>query len=308
MVTADIVKLAEEYELKQNQGVVYGILKGYAATFSDGTGVHRLMVSTRFTTNAEKDTLMELLNKEDLKGLYNVRKLQIAKKVVYIAFKMGPDTIEKIRTFIDWFFPLLEKYGASKADVCVQCQEQILDEDAHWVLRDGATAFRMHKACADDLKLTVSVQNKSRTVSQDGSLGMGILGAFLGALMGAALWLLLQLIGFYTPIAGMAIGWLTVNGYAFMRGKTSKLRMPIALVFGAFGIFLGLYLAYVIPALGQNGAGFLLSFFRLFADQQFLGEFMGSFILGAIFLVLGTYVSFKSEGRRTTDFVVTDLD
>ncbi len=308
MICADYLKLAEEYDLKQDQGVAYGVVDGYAVTFLDGTGTHRLMLTTRFASNSKKDALMERINQEDLKNNYSIRKLQIAKKVIHVAFKMGPNTIDKIRDFISWFFPLLEEYGASKADICVQCQEEIAEEDVQWVLRDGASAFRMHKACAEDLKLTVSVQNKSRTISPDGSLGKGILGAFVGSLLGAVLWFALQWIGFfYVPIVGMAIGWLAVNGYAFLQGKTSKLRALFVLIAGLFGIAFGQYLFYVVPGLDANGAGYLLSFFRLFADSAFREEFLGSLVVGTLFLLLGTYVSLKGEGRRTTNMVVTDL-
>lgn len=309
MINAELRKLAEEYGMKVDQDVAYGILEGYAATFLDGTGCSRLMLTTRFDSPAQKDALMDIVNLQDLKNDYGIRKLQIAKKVIHVAFRSGPDQIEKIRSFVAWFFPLLDQFGASRADICTQCREPIAEEDAHWVLRDGATAFRMHTSCADELKETVKSQSKGNRVSASGSLGKGILGAFLGALLGAVLWLLLQLISFYTPIAGMAIGWLTVTGYGFLKGKESKLRTPIAAVAGVVGVGLGLFFSSVAPMLKQYGLHSVQLFFQLFSgSQEYRGDFLGTFALGLLFLLLGIFVSVKSESRRTSDMVVTDLE
>lgn len=302
MIGAEIGHLADEYGLQRDQGVVYGILEGYAATLSDSAGSHRLMLTTRFASPDKKDALMDIINSQDLKNEYNIRKLQIAKKVIYVAFRSGADTPEKIRSFIRWFFPLLEQFGASRADICTHCQEPIAQEDAHWVLRDGATAFRMHNSCADELKSSVGSTRSCRTTA-NGSLLKGLLGSFVGALLGALLWSLLQLIQFYTPIAGMAIGWLTTFGYGFMKGKTSKLRTPIATVFGVIGVLLGSVFGVLVAVLQAGGN--LSAFVQIVSDD--ISQITGPFFIGLLFMLLGVFVSVKSEGRRTSDMVVTDL-
>lgn len=308
MINPELQKLAEEYGMKYDQAVCYGILEGYAATFLDGTGCSRLMLTTRFESPTDKDALMDLINRQDLKGKYGIRRLQIAKKVIHVAFRSGNDQLQKIRDFIAWFMPLLEQFGASKADICVQCQEPIAEEDAHWVLRDGATAFRMHKTCAEELKRQIGAQSKSPRITGECTLGKGVLGALLGGLLGGVLWLLLQLIHFYTPIAGMATGWLTLTGYSFMKGKASKLRIPIAAVCGVLGVGLGLFFSSVVPMLKQYGVRSFQLFFQLFSGSpDYRGDFLGSFFLGIIFLALGLFVTVKSASRRTTDMTVTDL-
>lgn len=310
MIKGEFLQLAEEYGMKQDQGVAYGIVEGYAATFLDGAGTHRMMLTTRFESNTDKDALMEIINREDLKGLYNIRKLQIAKKVVYVAFAMAPDTISKIRSFIEWFFPLLEQFGASKAHICVQCQEPMEDKDVQWILRDGATAFRVHKPCADELKLTVKTQTKSYRASQNGSVGMGILGALAGAGVGIVLWILLQLINFYGPIAGMAAGWLTLFFYGRFQGKAGKLRIPILVVAGILSVVLGAALGEITAILVKGGGAQSFSLFltAFRADPTFQEGVLFNMGMGTFLMLLGLFASVKSEGRRTTDFVITDLN
>ena len=107
MIGPDLQQLAAELNMKVAQGVAYGIVNGYAATFSDGTGNHRVMLTTRFEKPSQKDALMEIIDAQDLKGLYGIKKLMIAKKVVYVVFRCGPEAPSHIRNFLDWLCPLL---------------------------------------------------------------------------------------------------------------------------------------------------------------------------------------------------------
>ena len=302
MIGVQLQQLAESYGLKYDQAVAYGILEGYAATFLEGTGCSRIMLTTRFESASQKDRLMNIVSSKDLKGLYGIRKLQIAKKVIHISFKSGPDTIEKIKDFITWFMPLLEQYGASKADICTQCQEPIGEEDAHWVLRDGAVAFHMHHSCAEELKTSIYSTAKNPQIYGEGSLSKGILGALLGAVLGAVLWMAMELIHFYAPIAGMAIGWLVVNCYKKLGGKICKLRLPILAISGVLGTAFGVFLASFATA-SNKGA-----FFAELANPEMLSSMIELTGLGILFFALGLFVSIKSEQRRTSDYVVTDLN
>ena len=198
--------------------------------------------------------------------------------------------------------PLLEQYGASKADICTQCQEPIAEEDAHWVLRDGAVAFRMHHTCAEELKDSISATTKNPRISQEGALSKGILGALLGAVLGAVLWMAMELIRFYAPIAGMAIGWLVVNCYSKFGGKTGKFRLPILIITGIFGTALGVFLASFATTSDKS------AFFSILADSQILSSMIELIGLGLLFFALGLFVALKGEKRRTSDYVVTDLN
>lgn len=309
MIGVPFQQLSQKYGLKYDQGVAYGTIQGYPVTFLDGTGCHRIMITTRFLTSAQKDQLMDTVNAQDLKGLYNVRKLQVAKKVIHVVFRGVPDTMDKVPAFIDWFFPLLEENGATKADICPQCMEPIADEDAQWILRDGAVAFRVHKGCSEELKQTVTAANHDKRANPDGSLLRGIGGAALAALLGALAWMLLQAINFMATIAGMIIGWLSVYLYGRFGGKRCKLRLPVLILFSVLGVALGVLLAE-IPALVQAGAGVrvLAVFFEnLKNNYAFQAGIWGNLSMGLIFAALGLFVSLKSDARKTSDMTVTDL-
>ncbi len=308
MIGVPFLQVAQQFGLKYEQGVAYGILRDYPVTFLDGTGCHRIMITTRFMTPSQKDTLMDIINAQDLKGLYNIRKLQIAKKVIHIVFRGVPDTLEKVPSFVDWFFPLLEQNGATKATICPQCMELMAEDEVQWVLRDGAVAFRMHKHCAVDLKQSIAAGSKS-VAEEDRTLGKGIAGAALGALAGAVLWFLLQLINFFAPMAGAVTGWLVLFLYNKLGGSKGFARLPVLILASAVGIALGVVLAE-IPTLVQLGAGWnVLGVFihTMQTNYAFMSGIWGNLSMGLIFGGIGLYISLKSEARKTDEYVVTDL-
>ena len=309
MIGIPFQQVANQYGLNTSQGVAYGTIQGYPVTFLDGAGCHRIMVTTRFATPSQKDNLMDIINAQDLKGLYNIRKLQIAKKVIHIVFKGVPSTMDKVPAFVEWFFPLLEENGASKQDVCIQCQEPLDDADAQWVLRDGAVAFRMHKSCAEELKESVAAIN-AKTATPDGSIGKGILGAAIGALIGSLLWLVMQYINFFGPVASIFAGWLAVYMYGKLGGKKCAARLPVVVVVTALSVVFGIILAE-IPGLVELGAGWnvLHIFFQTMRENYaFMTGIWSNFSMGLIFGGMGIYLSIKNDARKTDTFIVTNLE
>ena len=300
-------QVANQYGLKTSQGVAYGLIHGYPVTFLDGIGCHRIMITTRFATPSQKDILMDIVNAQDLKNLYGLRALQIAKKVIHVKFRQSGDIMDKVAAFVAWFFPLLEENGASKATICPQCQELIADEEAQWILRDGAVAFHVHKHCADELKASISPNGKK---DASGSIGKGMLGALLGAVAGSLLWAVLQYFNFYAPFAGLVIGWLSVYLYTKLGGRSGLIKLPVVIVCSVLGIGMGVILAEV-PALLQLGAGwnFLGAFFEnMNTNFAYMSGIWGNISMGLILGALGLFFSLKSAARKDADYVITDLD
>lgn len=300
-------QVANQYGLKTSQGVAFGTIHGYPVTFLDGIGCHRIMVTTRFATPSQKDALMDIVNAQELKSLYNLKALQIAKKVIHIKFRQGSDIMERVNAFVEWFFPLLEQNGASKATICPQCQEAMTDEEAQWILRDGAVAFRVHKHCAEELKESLAQSNSN---GPSGSIVKAIGGALLGALAGSLLWVILQYFNFYAPAAGLICGWLSVFLYRKWGGRTGFVQYPIVIVCSVLGIGLGVVLAEV-PALLQLGAGwnvFGVFFENMRTNYGYMSGIWRNLSMGLILGALGLFFSFKSAARKDTDNTVTDLE
>ena len=298
MIGHEFEQLAQSYGLVRDQSIYYGQLMNYAVTFLDGPNCHRIMITTRFESPAQKDALMDVINAQDLSGQYGIRKLQIAKKVIHIMFHKGADAMEKIQAFVEWFFPLLPEYEAWQADICVQCGTPMEDEDAQWVLRDGAVSFRMHKTCADELKQQLGITREN--------FGKCVLGAFMGGLAGALLWMGLQLIGWLASVAGIAIGWLTVWGYKKLGGTPRKLNLPVLIGATLFGIVLGVMLGEVVTLWSGYGFQSFSTFFTALGIEEFRSGIIDSLVVGGMMAIIGLFLAYRGHTRRPA-MMVTDL-
>lgn len=72
---------------------------------------------------------------------------------------------------------------------------------------------------------------------RSGNYFTGIIGALLGAIAGAALWLLISYLGFYASIVGFVMAFLAQSGYRLFKGKIGRGMPLVILVAVVLGIF-----------------------------------------------------------------------
>ena len=127
MVAYGLRKLAAANGMKIDKGVAYGSLLGYAATLSEGVGYKSIHFSTVFDDPQQQFALQTMLNDRDLYKEFRVQQLDLTEKSIQILFHDNPGTMKKIQSFLEWFTPLLDQYGASKADICVECGKPVTE-------------------------------------------------------------------------------------------------------------------------------------------------------------------------------------
>lgn len=148
MIGSGLKKLAQELGMKVGKGVAYGSLRGYAAAFSEGAGYKQLVFTTKFPEPDQRAALLAAAQGVDLRKTYRVEQLEAMDDGILVVFRDDPETMAKIRAFLNWFVPLLLQYGATPANVCTQCGAQI--ERGRWVLIGGG-AFYLHDACLEKI-------------------------------------------------------------------------------------------------------------------------------------------------------------
>ena len=127
MIGTGLQKLAKQHGMTVGSGVAYGSLKGFATTLSEGAGYKRIDITTYFPEIEQRDQLREAVNAVDLTRTYRIQNMELGHRHITIIFNDNPGTMKKLEAFIAWFYPLLEQNGASKANLCIQCQEIIDD-------------------------------------------------------------------------------------------------------------------------------------------------------------------------------------
>ncbi len=156
----------------------------------------------------------------------------------------------------------------------------------------------------------------SATVEKRENVLNGTLGAFLFALGGGVVWVLLDIIGFYAAITGIVTAICAVQGYRILGGKLTKRGVIIAAVAAFIVMVLAWYFCLArdfYAATGEwlaNGEieerpGFAQCFanaYRLLSEPDIAKSYLLTLGLGMGFAVLGSFTyfvnAFKNAGQE----------
>lgn len=295
MIGSGLKKLAKQHNMREDAGIAYGLLKGYATALSEGAGYKLITISTTFP-EGQKEKLMELTQAVNMEKEYRVKLWSFHPSGISIMFHDTVGTMKKIEAFIDWFYPLLAQVGATGGDVCRECGGSVAA--GQWYLV-GDFALHLHESCGQKLQGELEAEEKERKDSDTGSYVQGAIGAVIGALLGAVVWGVVLYLGYVASIIGLLIGWLANKGYDLLKGKQGKGKIVILIFAVILGVLVGtlapdaVYLGQMIndgELLGVTYGDIPYMIVTLLAqDSEYAGGVTSNAIMGLLFAALGVF-------------------
>lgn len=314
MIGSGLRKLAKEHGMAVSNGVAYGTMGGFAATLSEGANYKQVVFSVLFTDQRKMEELAEFTTRMNVSRRYRVQALNINRRGVQVIFTDYPGTMKKIRSFLEWFLPLLESHGAAGVDICTECGGHM--DSGRWVLLEG-TAFYLHHGCADSISREVDMENTQRKEELDGSYGLGLIGALLGSALGAVVWALVLNLGYVASLVGLLIGWLAEKGYNLLRGRQGKAKVAILILAIIFGVLFGTFLADAITLGAMIVGGELPDFviadipglilFLLGEDPEYMAAFLSNIVTGLLFAGLGVFALLRKTRKDVSGTKFVEL-
>lgn len=201
MIGTGLKKLANENGMKVANGLAYGTFRGYSAAFWDGSGTKTMMLSTSIRDVDAKSEFFSRLGQVNYQKEYRVRELTAMDDGIVVVFNDTVGTLKKMDEFFNFFFPILDACGATKADVC-SCCGQPFDGTESWLLVNDAPV-KLHRACRERIESDTRREEAAAKENDTGNYGMGLLGAFLGAVLGAIVWALIYMLGRVSVVGGL---------------------------------------------------------------------------------------------------------
>lgn len=315
MIGSGLKKMAKENGMQVAHGVAYGAYRGFALTMNEGSGWKALEFATRIADPNAEEALKRKLNEVDLKRTYRVQDLVIGARSVAIVFHDNPGTMKKIQAFLDWFMPLLEESGATKATVCNECGAETMGDDC-WVLIDGV-AHHMHTSCKEKVKRELAEEAQAAKEEDTGSYLTGALGAIGGALIGAIVWAVVLMLGYVASIVGLLIGFLAEKGYNLAKGKQDKGKIAVLVIAVVLGVLAGTVLADGISLAQMIASGELYEFtygeipmlilFLMMNDAEYMTATISNCGMGLLFAALGVFGILRKTKKEVTGIRVIDL-
>lgn len=304
MIGSAYKKFAKEKGLIVSGGVAYGALGGYAVTLCEGGGWKRIDFAVTFPDPAGRVALTDLLNSSNLRQEYRVLNLIINAKVIQVTFHDTVGTMKRIRSFVDWFLPLLERYGATRADICAECGMPL--SGGCWAQINGI-CYPLHEACARHLQAEVDADNVRRSEEDVGNYLTGTLGALAGGLIGSVVWALVLNAGYVASLVGLLISWLAEKGYNLCRGRQGRVKVLILILVTILAVALGTFGSDAIELfqLMDEGAlpGFGIADIPMFILALLVdnGEYRAAvaynLVMGLLFAGLGVFFLLRQTAR-----------
>ncbi len=313
MIGKKLKSLATANGMRVASGVAYGSYHGYAASLCEGAGYILVTFLTRVPIE-QIGAIEQRMAGRSLTKEFRVRKFNLTDSRVDILFTDNPGTMKRVTAFLDWFVPMLDEAGASKADVCVACGAPLTDADP-WKLVDG-TAIHLHAPCAEHMRAQAQQERQQRLDSDTGSYATGVLGAFLGAIVGAIPWAVVQYNGYILSILGLLIGWCSKKGYELLHGKSGRGKPAIIILAAILGVVIGCLGSDLLTVMvmisnneirGATMADIPLIFSNLFQDGDYVGALVRNLLMGGVFALIGMISVFQQLKLEQHSFTMSDL-
>ena len=308
MYSSGLKKLGEEFGLEAGKGRVYGLLEGFPVSLWDGVGAKNMLVFLGQPKGAEADAQIDIpsLIPHELEA-YRIVRFELSRDLplLMISFYDNPGTLKRMRQFFEEGMAALREAGLSQVHHCVQCGKAF--EGAPDIALVNGVAMPVHSHCRSGLaqvmeegrrELTEQRRQESAAALRDGSILKGILGAFLGALIGSIPWVLIYMFGYLASIGGIIIGMGAVFGYKKLSGRVGAACVVSAVVFAALMVPLACYAGEAAILLKEFIAGnmepFRMSDFGwLFRAVTSLAEWREGFrqnvLMGYLYAAIGLF-------------------
>lgn len=317
MAVLGLAKIINEYGLRVQGDVAYGLLKGCFVTLSEGDGYKRLCIYTGPRGSGSAENAESFLRRQDLKQ-YRLRKDRGSRPglasdpegVVTLHFSAVLGVEGRMRAFIEEILPQIAPLTATQ--LCQHCGQPITGEDLSLVALDGGSIVPMHNHCQAE-HAAIQQQEWDRAVAESNVL-TGIIGAVIGAALGAILWMIVGKLGYISALVGLAIAFFASFGYDKLKGRPGKIKVITLIVCVILAVFLGtfgtivwevhdIYVeetanSVVLRQMLPESTFMAQVLPELMREPEVFGEFMKDAVLGLVFSFLGSFGLLYRSGHQ----------
>ena len=126
---------------------------------------------------------------------------------------------------------------------------------------------------------------------------LGLIGAIIGVLLGSILWVIIGQVGFIAGIAGYAIVFCGMKGYAKLGGSLSKTGIVICIILSILPIVAAEMASLKVTA--DRELHGLYTMAELLAEPEIIGIVIKDLAVGYILSIWASYSSIKNIWKET---------
>ena len=288
MISAMGKRLAGTFGLAVNaqNGVLFGSIGGYQASVIENTSQRKyyIVFPARPSEGAPMQAPGDFLEAfaRGRKGIAGVMAEQYA---LHIAVQMRSYK-KTVESFHEIFQAVTDYLKVNRfVSCCMQCGETA--ENGLYVLWDNCQFLCEGCAVNAEARLQEMAAQQAKVRS---NLPMGLLGAFLGSLIGVAAWVLVYQLGYIAGLVGLLLlicalkGYEKLGGCADLKGVIATVILSVVMVFASLYLCYGIEVYKVFHADGYNFLECLLAVPAALSANKLIGAFIGDLALGYLFM------------------------
>lgn len=284
----------------------YGVVKGYETNASvavfDNTYPYKVHISF-YATDDQKRNIETALRNLTLK-FFRFRFTQYGVTLGFNGMTANK-ALAGMSDALDKIYAVLDGNGVAGNSCCPVCGKP-LDTSVTRKCNIDGFKITIENDCLNNLNSVINAENQEFDNAPDNYL-KGFAGALIGGLAGAALTVILYLLGFVSSICAIVAIVLGAFLYEKFKGKPNKMMVVIVAATTLVCMVAAIFGTYIVMA-GIAGEEYGLTGFEAFdlcmGDEEFRRAFFGDLALVLVYSALGIgveiYILVKRIKRKTT--------
>ena len=279
----ELDQLIEKYNLQTQNKIYFGTINNYQICFKVDAFSALSCVGQISCFLDNRIGEINYLLKDNAKEL-GILNYKISHDGIFIVMKTFTikGAVKNLEKSLDFITDKLFELGFDGSK-CPKCGKELVNKKELCYLNPLInTNFSMH-VCEDCYNHILDEENKKEEAykKMPNNYLKGTLGAFVGALLGGMVWIIVGLFGYVASMVAFLISFLGSYGYDLMKGKKNKIKLLIVSIVSIFVIILSTFILFIIVCGSFNG------FVNFLATSDGLKEFLLNLLLALVFGALG---------------------
>lgn len=293
-------KVANQYGLKfiAKEKIAVGEISGvqFGLSSTENNAIFNMEININVQASGKSDMITQELKAraKTFKSVYN-----FALTPFSIKAQVSASSQKKIDELGEVFAYISQVISENGLRVCCSVCGEEKPTDVYSV---NGEAKRICSSCSTEIINTqehAEIENRSKK----GSIPLGVVGAFVGALIGGALWVIIYQFDYVVALVGFVAIVCAYKGYIMLSGKKDVKAAIISVIVAAAVIFLAHCMCWSIMISQEFEMSFLdaVSITHLVAfDPEFIGAFMQDLLFGYVFMAVGAFTFIKNAIANPT--------
>lgn len=234
--------LFDKYELKEYQNIKYGSIASYSVVVDTKDIGNHIKIGAVFQDDSQKCIVDTALKDTMATGQYDIKSFSIEKQGIIVSFSR----MKNAEQFLDWFLDFLKQednqvHGESH---CWYCGAEFSEQPSYLESISGFVV-PMHRHCVSAFRQSLSKKTHELEPDPIGITIRGIIGAFLGALVGILPWVIITVFiqSKFASLGFIVVGILSKIGYQWAGGKKGLTQLWTLIGVAIPAVLLGHYMS-----------------------------------------------------------------